>query len=282
MKKQSAIHDKQFIINFIILFLAVHILGLFVAHHYSLLDLQLSVFGDPNSIYNALFIVGYILFLTMMILLMKKLFKSGKYIYLFEFFALFFAMGLVFETFLPFLHAYFLSGILLFFKNQFESEKIKLWFNNLVLGISLAGAGTLLGLGLGLVPIIVLLFLLAVYDIIAVFYTKHMVSLAKLIISKKVSLIFLLPSKKRVYRLGGGDFAIPLAVSASLFNILIRKFSLITTLIPIFFVWVAAILGMLITFYILDKKKINALPALPIQVFLMILVIVISYFILLY
>ena len=65
MKKQSAIHDKQFIINFILLFLAVHILGLFVAHKYSLLDLQLSVFGDPNSIYNALFIVGYILFLTL-------------------------------------------------------------------------------------------------------------------------------------------------------------------------------------------------------------------------
>lgn len=281
-EKPSAIKDKQFIFSFLFLFLLVQIVGLFVAYNYYLKDIQFSVFGDPNSIFNAIFIVGYIIFLTGIILILKKYFKSGKYIFVFEFLALFFAIGIIFEIFLPFYLAYFLAVVLLFFKNKFESKKITLWYNNLLLALAIAGAGALLGLGLGILPIIILLALLAIYDIVAVFYTKHMISLAKLIIAKKVSLIFLLPSKRRLYRLGGGDFAIPTAVSSSLFNVLIKSYSFSVVIIPIIFVWISAVLGMFLTFYILDKKKIKALPALPIQVGLMIIVIVITYFTLLY
>ena len=105
-----------------------------------------------------------------------------------------------------------------------------------------------------------------------------MITLADMIIKKKISLLFLLPTKKREYKLGGGDIVIPALVSSSLFALLIKKYSLFQVLIPIAFIWIASIAGLFITFYILDryKTKIKALPALPIQVVLMLIVIFIT------
>ena len=104
-----------------------------------------------------------------------------------------------------------------------------------------------------------------------------MVTLANMIITKKVSLIFLLPSKKREYKLGGGDIVIPAVVSTSLFMLLIKTQTLLFSILAVVSVWLASIIGLFMTFYILDKykKKVTALPALPIQVVLMILVILV-------
>ena len=78
--------------------------------------------------------------------------------------------------------------------------------------------------------------------------------------------------------MGGGDIAIPMMVSAGLFNILLPKYDLFSAIIPIVGLWISSIIGLLLTVYILDVKKLKALPALPIQVLLMVIVLIITYF----
>ena len=268
--------NKTFLFFFLLIFLFCQILSIVIAVYLLPLDLQMALVDkNPNSIWNAVFIVGYIIFFTIVILVLKKFFKSGNFLFLFEIMALFSGISLVFSLILSSVFSYIVTTYLLILKYSFKKETIYTkWYNNLLLGIAISGAATVIGLSLGIIPVIVLLVLLSIYDLVAVFYTKHMVTLANMIIKKKVSLIFVIPSKKREYKLGGGDIVIPAVISVCLFSLLLKTSTFLFSLMAVFFVWLASIVGLVITFYILEKyKKIKALPALPIQVLLMILVV---------
>jgi presenilin-like A22 family membrane protease len=275
----NALKDKTFILSFFGIFLFCQILSLIISIHLIPQNLQLTIIDkNPNSVWNAVFIVGYIIFFTIVILILKKFFKSGNFLFIIETLALFSGISLVFSLVISSFLSYLATIFLLIVKYTRKEETIySKWYNNLLLGVAISGAATIMGLSLGIIPVIVLLTLLAIYDIIAVFYTKHMVTLANMIITKKVSLIFLLPSKKREYKLGGGDIVIPAVVSTSLFMLLIKTKTMLFSILAVTSVWLASIVGLFITFYILDryKAKIKALPALPIQVVLMIFVILI-------
>jgi len=275
----NALKDKTFLFSFFGIFLLCQILSLVLAIHFIPQNLQLTIVDkNPNSVWNALFIVGYIIFFTIVLLVLKKFFKSGNFLFIFETLALFSGISLVFSVVVSPLLANLSAIYLLLLKYSFKKETIYTkWYNNVLLAVAISGAATVIGLSLGIFPVIVLLVLLAIYDLVAVFYTKHMVTLANMIITKKVSLIFLLPSKKREYKLGGGDIVIPAVVSTSLFMLLIKTQTLLFSILAVVSVWLASIIGLFMTFYILDryKKKVTALPALPIQVVLMILVILI-------
>lgn len=275
----NALKDKTFLFSFFGIFLLCQILSLVLAIHFIPQNLQLTIVDkNPNSVWNALFIVGYIIFFTIVLLVLKKLFKSGNFLFIFETLALFSGISLVFSVVVSPLLANLSAIYLLLLKYSFKKETIYTkWYNNVLLAVAISGAATVIGLSLGIIPVIVLLVLLAIYDLVAVFYTKHMVTLADMIITKKVSLIFLLPSKKREYKLGGGDIVIPAVVSTSLFMLLIKTQTLLFSILAVVSVWLASIIGLFMTFYILDryKKKVRALPALPIQVVLMILVILV-------
>ena len=274
----NALKDKNFLFSFFGIFLFCQVLSLVIALYFIPQNLQLTIIDkNPDSVWNALFIVGYIIFFTVLILVLKRFFKSGNFLFLIEMLALFSGISLVFSVILSSLLAYLATIFLLAVKYSIKKETIySKWYNNLLLGIAISGAATVMGLSLGIVPVIVLLILLSIYDLIAVFYTKHMITLADMIITKKISLIFLLPSKKREYKLGGGDIVIPAVVATSLFALLIKTKTFWFSLTAVFCVWLASIVGLILTFYILDKykKKIKALPALPIQVVLMIIVII--------
>lgn len=275
----NALKDKTFLFSFFGIFLLCQILSLVLAIHFIPQNLQLTIVDkNPNSVWNALFIVGYIIFFTIVLLVLKKLFKSGNFLFIFETLALFSGISLVFSVVVSPLLANLSAIYLLLLKYSFKKETIYTkWYNNVLLAVAISGAATVIGLSLGIIPVIVLLVLLAIYDLVAVFYTKHMVTLADMIITKKVSLIFLLPSKKREYKLGGGDIVIPAVVSTSLFMLLIKTQTLLFSILAVVSMWLASIIGLFMTFYILDKykKKVRALPALPIQVVLMILVILV-------
>lgn len=277
---ENALKDKKFLISFLFLFLLVQFLSIIIVIYYLPQNIQMTVVDkNPNSIWNALFIVGYIIFFTIIILVLRKIFKSQNYLFVIEAIALFGGISLIFAIALPILLAYLTTIYLLFIKYSFRKETIYTkWYNNILLAIAIAGAGAIIGLSLGLIPVIVLLMLLAIYDIVSVFYTKHMITLAQMIIKKKIALLFVIPAKKREYKLGGGDLVIPAVVSSSLFAMLIRNHTFLQTLVPIILVWACSIAGLVITFYILDKyrKKIKALPALPIQVLLMVIVIILT------
>ncbi len=284
-KEPKKIKSNSYLIYLILIFLVIQIIGLVVASYYSRTDAIKGVLtDDPNDIINALFIIGEILVFTGVVLLLKRFFKSGNYLYVFEFLALFVGIVVVLDVFVSYLLAIIISFVLLvikrYMKDKVKFKKLLMWYNNILLGLAIAGAGAIIGLSLGLIPIIVFLVLLSIYDIIAVFYTKHMVVLAKMFIKKKIALTFSIPSKERVFQLGGGDIVIPLTLSASYFFILIKSFSFWVSIIPIILIWISSLLGLIWTFWILRTGKAKVMPALPAQTLLMLVVVIVSYIIL--
>jgi presenilin-like A22 family membrane protease len=57
------------------------------------------------------------------------------------------------------------------------------------------GAAAIFGISLGILPVLLLMVILAVYDAISVYKTKHMVSLAESVIDLRMPIIFVLPRK---------------------------------------------------------------------------------------
>ena len=272
--------NKNYWMYLVLIFLVVQVIGLVSANYYFKQDLNLGIINNnPNDVWNAVALVGEIIFMTALILIFKKLFKSKGYLKLFEYFALFVGMVVVLEIFLPYVSALFISFLLLWIRDILKRHKsfgkILLWYNNLLLALSIAGAGSLIGLSLGLLPVTFFLILLSIYDFVAVFYTKHMVTLANMFKKQKLSLMFSIPTKKKNYFLGGGDLVVPLVVSSSLFIVLITKYSFITTMIAVILIWITSLIGLAWTFWFLENNRMNikALPALPPQAILILMVI---------
>ncbi len=55
------------------------------------------------------------------------------------------------------------------------------------------GAAAIFGISLGILPVLLLMIILAVYDAISVYKTKHMVSLAESVIELRLPILFVLP-----------------------------------------------------------------------------------------
>ena len=113
------------------------------------------------------------------------------------------------------------------------------WYVIDALGILLAaGVASIFGVSLGTVPVIVLLVILAVYDAISVYKTKHMITLAEGVIDLKTPILFVIPKKRdysfiqegigklddggerSAFIMGMGDLIMPsvLVVSANVFS----------------------------------------------------------------
>ncbi|MBC8520383.1 MAG: hypothetical protein H8D26_00095 [Methanomicrobia archaeon] len=67
------------------------------------------------------------------------------------------------------------------------------------------GAAAIFGISLGIVPVLLLMVILAVYDAIAVYKTKHMVSLAESIVDMRIPVLFVLPRTRNFSLLRDND-----------------------------------------------------------------------------
>jgi len=142
-------------------------------------------------------------------------------------FSIFIGIWFFFDAILPPSPAILLAAIVTLLR--VASPRIVIWNASLVIGI----AGIALSLGMAIPPVVALVFLgiMAVYDIIAVYKTKHMVSMFKGLLAHGVVPAFILPassahllhrltpahgrSEGGVHLLGTGDLALPLLVVAS-------------------------------------------------------------------
>ena len=71
------------------------------------------------------------------------------------------------------------------------------WYVIDTLGILLcAGVASIFGIAVGILPAILLLVLLAVYDAISVYRTKHMITLAEGVLSQKAPILFVIPKRR--------------------------------------------------------------------------------------
>lgn len=161
-----------------------------------------------------------------------------------------------------------ITGALILF---FWKGKIFLHDTLVVLGI--AGIASVFGLRFKPETIVIFLIVFAAYDVIAVYKTKHMVNLAKAMLSLKAIFAIIAPRKltdflssmkevapgKDFMLLGGGDIAFPLMLSAS-----VSRGSLTDSLIIIGFSFLGLV-SVFALFFKLGKKPMPALP--PIAIF---------------
>ncbi len=168
----------------------------------------------------------------------------------------------------------------MFFSSQisffFSAVFIVLWIlidniliHDFAIAFAVAGVGAQLGLSLSVGSVLILFALLSLYDVLAVYKTKHMVKMFKSLSGKGVLLALIIPFKLKNFLLktkkakigkdflvlGTGDLAFPL-----IFAISCLRINLMTSL----FVIAGAIFGLIIIFFLLlnqDERK--AMPALP-------------------
>jgi len=198
-------------------------------------------FEDPESMANPVIFIGIMLGFTALMLLlirydMKKVIGAVIGISLFLTFVYIF-MAIVYSlageteyaTIIVFVLA-ILSTVLLY--------KYPEWYIIDGLGILIgAGVAAIFGASLEILPVIILLILLAVYDAISVYKTKHMITLAEGVMDLKTPILFVIPKRRdysfikegigklesggerSAFIIGMGDMIMPsiLVVSANVF-----------------------------------------------------------------
>ncbi|MBT4192583.1 MAG: hypothetical protein HOE11_04700 [Candidatus Diapherotrites archaeon] len=249
-------------------FVVSQIIGLFIAN--KLLELGIvsgSFTQDMNDPLNAVILFGMIMLMTIIILLALRYKKQRKFLWVIEALAIFATATVVFGAVFPYDDFLVLLITLAILVYRY-THKDNVWFRNFVSLIAIIGAGAVIGISFGLLPILLFISILSAYDLIAVFGTKHMVTLGKAVTKKNFAFTVCFPTKKHTFELGNGDLVIPLITSASV----LANGWFVNNLLVASLVLVASYIGLFLSIYIVGTKKIS-LPALPPQTVLMLIVI---------
>jgi len=192
----------------------------------SLIASDARAFQNPESPENPIIYIVMVLVFTAVLLLAIRLRKGkvvGAFILLSVATSIFFILASLIQ---PVIALVITVAVLLLLR--FYPE----WYIIDALGIFICGGITaLFGISMTTMPALILLTVLAIYDAISVYKTKHMVALAEGVINIKAPLLFIVPKSrdysfmreqtigkgKGAYFLGLGDAIIPtvLTVSAS-------------------------------------------------------------------
>ena len=207
----------------------------------------------------------YFAIATLLILIFLKTSKKGLFFQVFYALAVFAGAQIVFSLFTPGSTSIFLAGGLVLLRFYLP----QVWTQNLAVILSVAGIGGLLGLSISPLNAVIILVLLSVYDIIAVYKTKHMVKMAEEMIKRRVILALVIPEKtadfwtslkkaqpgKGFLILGAGDLALPLILASS-----VMSYGFLNSLLVAFF----ALIGLGLTHLLfISQKKPKPMPALP-------------------
>jgi len=241
------------IIHITMLYLLVMSLGLYVG---DIIQQQIYVTKDmppavsnPESMWSTVQLFLYILVMTGLLLLLIKLGKDSI-IKAIAFIALFGGTFLTLAIIFP-NYGFFLAVLLIALTLW---QKQNLLLVNLTLILTVVGVGAFFGASLSALPSLLLIIVLSIYDLIAVFYTKHMVTLAEKA-KGKLPFMFLIPSKGKNLGLGTGDLAIPLVFTVSVFKDHALANAAATA--------TGGLIGIILLFTYIQGKKNITLPALP-------------------
>ncbi len=263
--------NNEIFLKLATVFLATEVLGLFVAKALFAQGLQQAPFAeDINDILNAFYLFGVIIFMTIVILLALKMKHTKKMLWVVEALAIFATSTIVMSAFFPTNDLVVLGTVALLLILRYTNRK-NLMIRNLASVIAVAGAGAFLGISLGLFPVVAFAIILAIYDIIAVFYTKHMVTIGKQSLENNFAFTIAMPTKEHKFELGNGDLVIPLMIASSVLvngpflnNGIMAGISLS-----------ASYIGLVLSIYSVSKWK-KPMPALPPQTALIVIAILIG------
>lgn len=235
-------------------------------------DLPYGIERLPESTYSFIWIIAAILIGTaiFLILIKYKVFKLWKFWF---FFAVWLTLSIALAAFLPQMIAASIALI---------ATLAKIYKPNIITQ-NLTEIFIYGGLAAIFVPIInifaafMLLILISIYDVIAVYKTKHMIKLAKFQAKSKVFAGLLVPyeklpkpkkgegkivtGKRRVAVLGGGDIGFPLIFAGVVMkDLMLKNIEIIgflkTLVIPIF-------VSIALLFLLTKGKKDKFYPAMP-------------------
>lgn len=189
-------------------YIIVQVLAIIVASKFWVQDVILIESGDHPAASFMLF--GLVLLATLIVLVLIKLKLSHLLYYFTEYVGLFVLCFLISSVFINMYVSLLLAGVavvLRYYSHHFKRVSVII----LAVGIS-----ALLGVSLGILPIIVFLVLLSVYDVLAVRKTKHMQVIAEDVYQRGGSQIFTFDTKEETFVLGAADIILPstLVVSA--------------------------------------------------------------------
>lgn len=218
------------------LILLVQIIALLLATPMEMNEMQ--AFEDPTDVSNSIYYIGLILCFTLVVLLAIKkdmTWLITLFIYIAVLSTLYYVFYALF-TLLPMSPgAVTLVSGLLSVGMTVILYKYPEWYIIDIIGVCIAaGVSALIGISLSIIPVIVLLLLLAVYDAISVYKTKHMVAMAEGIMDLKLPILFVIPKhrnysfrkesfgegeEREAFFMGLGDAVMPtlLVVSAYIF-----------------------------------------------------------------
>src|SRR5712691_1072420 len=169
-----------------------------------------------------------------------------------------------------------LSGVLVYALVKFPE-----WYVVDTIGIVTAiGVTAILGISFGILPAILLLVALAIYDAWAVYRTKHMITLADELTSQRLPILLVIPKKagysfreqkslkeqvasgeeREAMFVGLGDLIIPGILSVSAFTFLNQPGRSLLWLEPNAFVAIGTVLGSLIGFFALMRFVLKGNP----------------------
>ena len=146
------------------------------------------------------------------------------------------------------------------------------WYVIDILGILIAaGAASIFGISLTIIPVIILLVILMVYDAISVYKTRHMITLAEGVVDMKSPILFIVPKKRgysyrtegigsigegerAAYLIGMGDLIMPsiLVVSATVF-LDVTRIGFIT--LPSLGAIIGSVIGLFLLLLVVQKGK---------------------------
>ncbi|MDT8357672.1 MAG: presenilin family intramembrane aspartyl protease PSH [Methanomicrobiaceae archaeon] len=217
--------------------IAVQLIALFLSPQME--EAGFVAFEDPSSVANPFIFIGILLVLTIVLLALIRLGKK-KILTFFIAFSIFFTFLYIFSAAAGTVFGYTSGSVLAAFLLAVGSTALLYtfpeWYVIDSLGIFLAaGVTSIFGISLAVLPVIILLVLLAVYDAISVYRTKHMITLAEGVLELKTPILVVIPKRmdysfvkegismekgeRGAYVMGMGDLIMPsiLVVSAQTF-----------------------------------------------------------------
>jgi len=201
----------------------------------------ITAFENPTSVANiGIFLVILLVFTGFLLLLIR--FGLKKIIALVIAGSIFFSFGYIFSAIVYSAMGQTDVAVLLVLALSICATvllyKYPEWYVIDTLGVLIAaGVASIFGVSLDIVPVVILLVLLAVYDAISVYKTKHMITLAEGVIDLKMPILFVIPKRRdysfiregigklgdgeerAAFVMGMGDLIMPsiLVVSANVF-----------------------------------------------------------------
>ncbi|MFA5237347.1 MAG: presenilin family intramembrane aspartyl protease PSH, partial [Methanoregula sp.] len=160
----------------------------------------LSAFDDPESMANPLIFMAILLGFTAFLLVLIKYGRKNVIAWVIGL-SIFLTFVYTFAAIVPMVigpgYAQIAVLLALAVAATVLLYKYPEWYVIDALGLLLAaGVASIFGVSLGTLPVILLLVILAAYDAISVYKTKHMITLAEGVIDLKTPILFVIPKKR--------------------------------------------------------------------------------------